>query len=143
MIAIDTNLLVYAHRSGTVQHIPVQRVFEKLAEQEISWGIPLFCISEFIAVVTRVGKINKPTSNRIARRFLEALVGDGGGEIWQPGYGFHDRLYGYAEQLGVVGPRIFDLQIAIAAADNGAIEIWSCDKGFSTIPSLDLVNPLE
>jgi predicted nucleic acid-binding protein len=47
-----------------------------------------------------------------------------------------------ATDLEVRGPRIFDLQIALTAFDNGATEIWTHDRGFVAFPGLAVHDPL-
>lgn len=47
-----------------------------------------------------------------------------------------------ARRLGVRGARIFDLQIALIARDNGARELWTHDAGFVTVPGLRVWDPL-
>ena len=47
-----------------------------------------------------------------------------------------------ARRLHVRGVRIFDLQIALVAADAGATELWSHDRQFVSLPGLPVVNPL-
>jgi predicted nucleic acid-binding protein len=43
----------------------------------------------------------------------------------------------------VTGPRVFDLQIALAAIDNGATELWTHDTHFVQVPGLRVVYPLH
>jgi len=45
--------------------------------------------------------------------------------------------------MGVVGPRVFDLQIAMTALDNGATEMWTHDAGFVRLRGLPVRDPLE
>jgi predicted nucleic acid-binding protein len=47
-----------------------------------------------------------------------------------------------AEELDVRGLRIFDLQIALAAFDNGATEIWTHDRNFVAVPGMLVRDPL-
>jgi predicted nucleic acid-binding protein len=47
-----------------------------------------------------------------------------------------------AIRFGITGRHVYDLQIALAARDHGATEIWTNDRAFSTVPGLTLVNPL-
>lgn len=63
-------------------------------------------------------------------------------EIWLPGPGFGERLIRLAEDLGVTGPRVFDLQIALVAFEGGATELWTYDRAFVTIPGLPVRDPL-
>jgi predicted nucleic acid-binding protein len=62
--------------------------------------------------------------------------------IWLPGVGFAERLTRLAIDLGVSGVRMFDLQIALTAAENGAHEIWTHDAAFVRVPSLRIRDPL-
>ena len=140
MIAIDTNLLVYAHRAAADVHRPARKAIEQAANTSMGWGIPLPCISEFWSVVTHPST-PKPSTTREARGFIDALVSSGGAALWRPGKGFWPRFASLAQELGVVGSRIFDLQIAGIAIENGASELWSHDRRFVQIPGLKLIDP--
>lgn len=139
MIALDTNLLVYAHRSATPEHRRAQAAIEEAATSE--WGFAAPVVAEFWSVVTHPSSVGRPSTPDEARRFLAAL-GDASAQVWSPGAGFGLRLAQLAADLGVRGNRVFDLQIALCAFEGGAREIWSHDGRFATIPGLRVVNPL-
>ena len=61
MIAVDTNLLVYAHRPDTAFHDAARSVMRRLAEAGAMWAIPWPCIHEFLATVTRPTVWSDPT----------------------------------------------------------------------------------
>jgi hypothetical protein len=44
--------------------------------------------------------------------------------------------------MKIAGPRVFDLQIALIALENGATEIWSHDHGFAGLLGLQVRDPL-
>ena len=142
MIAVDTNLLVYAHRAATPEHHAARRAIESACETGRGWGIASPCLSEFWSVVTHSAVPPRPSSRRKAHAFIASLVGSGAGEIWEPGPGFGRRLLALAEDLKVNGVRIFDLQISLIAFENGATEIWSHDRNFIAPPGLRLHDPL-
>ncbi|MFM8292341.1 MAG: type II toxin-antitoxin system VapC family toxin, partial [Planctomycetia bacterium] len=52
MIAIDTNLLIYAHRSRTAEHRSARRAIEKAIGSSGGCGIALPSIAEFFGIVT-------------------------------------------------------------------------------------------
>jgi predicted nucleic acid-binding protein len=52
MIAIDSNLLVYAHREDAPWHDNAYARIVELAEGQSLWAIPWPCIHEFLAIVT-------------------------------------------------------------------------------------------
>ena len=52
MIALDTNVLVYAHRREVREHEVAARLLTTLAEGTNRWAIPWPCVFEFFSVVT-------------------------------------------------------------------------------------------
>ena len=137
MIALDTNLLVYAHRSTTPEHKAARAAIERAAASD-GWGFAVPVIAEFWSVVTHPAATGRPSRPDEARRFLEALA-DAGAHVWSPGAGFGLRLTQLAADLRVTGNRIFDLQIALCAFEGGARQLWSHDARFVTMPGLRLV----
>lgn len=51
MIAIDTNLLIYAHRSGTKEHQAARAAIEKAASMRDGFAITLPSDTEFFSIV--------------------------------------------------------------------------------------------
>ena len=84
----------------------------------------------------------RPSSAKAAAGFLASLR-EAGVEELAPGAAFSTRLVQLAADLGVVGARIFDLQIGLCALDGGATELWTHDAGFVKIPGLSIRDPLE
>lgn len=141
MVVIDTNLLVYAHRAATPEHKMAQRALDMASRRDDGWGIATASILEFWSVVTHPKASGRPSTPTEARAFLDALV-DAGARMLSPGRASSQRILEMAERLDVVGPRVFDLQIAVTALDHGATELWSHDQRFVTPPELRLVDPL-
>ncbi len=142
MIAVDTNLLVYAHRRGVAEHRAAQRAIERATEDPRGWGISLQSVGELWSVATHPAAAGRPASPGRVTAFLRNLREQGGMQVWIPGVGFDDRLLQLAIDLRVTGPRIFDLQIALTAFEHGAAELWTRDRAFVKIPGLRLAHPL-
>ncbi len=142
MIAIDTNILVYAHRAGAHEHRNARGAIQNACEHPRGWGIAAAVVSEFWSVVTHPAAAGGPSTPRQASGFLGSLVESGEMQIWTPGSGFGERLVQLAVDLKVSGVRVFDLQIALTAFENGAHELWTHDEGFVKIPGLRVRNPL-
>jgi len=142
MIAIDTNLLVYAHRRGLAEHRAAQRAIQKACDDGRGWGISVQSVAEFWSVVTHPASVGGPSSPDSARSFLTTLRDTAGMQVWSPGAGFEDRLLQLATDLAVTGSRIFDLQIALTAFTEGAAELWTHDLAFVKVPGLLLRYPL-
>lgn len=47
MIAVDTNLLVYAHRSAVPEHARARRAIENAVDDPHGWGISIANVAEF------------------------------------------------------------------------------------------------
>ena len=69
MIAVDTNILVYAHRAEMPFHGAAFACLKSLAEGRAAWGIPVTCLHEFLAVVTNA-KVFAPAS-RLDQAFAQ------------------------------------------------------------------------
>lgn len=143
MIAIDTNLLVYAHRQGVPEHKASRRAIETAASSPLGWGIALPSLCEFWAVVTHRACSGGPSTPKAASGFIVALLRTGGGNLWLPSPGFPLRLLEAAQLLQLSGPRIFDLQIALISRESGATQIWTHDREFVSIPGFKVHDPLK
>ena len=142
MIALDTNLLVYAHREGAPEHEAARVAIFTALNDPRGWGICLPSIAEFWSIVTHPKIPGGPSSSRVVTHFFHYLITEGHGNIWTPGPGFGERLLRWAASLGIRGRRIFDLQIALIALEHGAQEVWTHDKNFVSVPKVKVSDPL-
>jgi toxin-antitoxin system PIN domain toxin len=142
MITIDTNLLIYAHRSGTREHRSARSAIETACGSAGGCAITLPSIAEFFSVVTHPAATGRPSSPGDAAAFLAALE-EAGAIVLGPGPAFSTRLVQTAADLAVTGSRIFDLQIGLCALDGGATELWTHDANFVKIPGLVIRDPLR
>jgi len=143
MICVDTNLLVYAHRALVPEHRAAQRALDRAAQDRRGWGIALASVAEFWSVVTHPASAGRPATPQQAQAFLETLIRSENLVVWTPAPGFWQRLARLASANGVLGGHVFDLQIALAAVENGATEVWTHDKNFVTVPGLSVHDPLS
>lgn len=141
MIALDTNLLIYAHRSGTPEHRAARVAIERACGATGGCAITLPSVAEFFSVVTHPSASGGPSRARDAAGFFAAME-QGGVVLLSPGPSFAARLLQAAADLDVTGSRIFDLQIGLCALDGGATELWTHDRKFLKIPGLAVKHPL-
>ncbi len=66
MIAVDTNILVYAHREDSSWYGPAYSSIAEVAEGRAAWAIPWPCIHEFLAIVTHPKIYSPPTPLKLA-----------------------------------------------------------------------------
>ena len=142
MIAIDTNLLVYAHRSLFPEHRKAKASIEKAADNDSGWGIALPSLSEFWTVVTHQRCEGRPSTAEQAEGFLTALIETANIQIFLPNDAFPTSLIITARNLGIQGVRIFDLQIALLSIAAGAQELWTHNAGFVKVPGIKVIDPL-
>ena len=141
MIALDTNILIYAHRRQSPFHSEAKTAIEEAANSKGGCGTPITCLIEFFSIVTHPSSEGGPSSSEQAFKFINALKESAGLSIWYPRDGYENNLFQLAQDLSISGVRIFDLQIALMAWENGATEIWTNDKNFGKIPGLRIHHP--
>ena len=142
MIAVDTNVLVYTHRSDSDWHDRAARCLRSLAEGRAPWAIPWPCVHEFIAIVTHPRVYDPPTPIAVALEQVDAwmesptllLLGEGA-EHWT-------TLRPLIAAGRVAGPKIHDARIAALCLSHGVQALWTADRDFSRFPALRAVNPL-
>lgn len=140
MIALDTNLLVYAHRAAAPEHVASREAIERAAQEATAWGFADTVVAEFWSVVTHPVIPGRPSTPDEALAFIEALR-QAGAHLWMPKAGAQDRLMQSAVQMNVRGARIFDLRIALTVFEQGCTQIWTRDEHFVSVPGLLLVRP--
>lgn len=74
MIAVDTNVLVYAHRSEMSLHRAALRPADSTRRVFGSLAIPVFCPGEFLRVLTHFGLFNPPHCADEASETLTRLL---------------------------------------------------------------------
>ena len=72
MIAVDTNILVYAHREESPFHEKALSCVSELAEGRASWAIPWPCVHEFFSIITHPRIYVPPSSIQCAVDQLDA-----------------------------------------------------------------------
>jgi toxin-antitoxin system PIN domain toxin len=128
VIAIDTNILIYAHRSGFPEHRAARNLLTSLSEGSELWGLPIFCLAEFLRVVTHPAILKPPSGLTSARRSLEALLDSPSVRVLLPGDRFPEMLLQTAADAKATGNLVFDAQIVALCRENGVDTIWSNDR---------------
>ena len=142
MIAIDTNLLVFAHRGNAPHHQAALAALQPVLEGPSAWALPWPCVHEFISVVTHP-RIYKPASTLPeALGFLELLFGSPSLHLLAESPGYFEKLCALATTAKLSGPRIHDARIAALCLHHGVRELWTSDRDFSLFPKLKTRNPL-
>jgi toxin-antitoxin system PIN domain toxin len=142
MIALDSNLLVYAHRRDSEWFAETHAQIAELASGRQAWAIPYPCIHEFLRNVTDPRIYPDPTPLDRAFDQLRAwndaptlrLIGEGGRHV--------ELLEELARAGRVRGAMIHDARIAAICLDHGVRELWTADRDFGRFKALRTRNPL-
>ncbi|HVS01373.1 MAG TPA: TA system VapC family ribonuclease toxin [Thermoanaerobaculia bacterium] len=142
MIAVDSNLLVYAHRRDSEWHEPARREITSLAESAAAWAIPWPCLYEFYAIVTHPGIYRPPTSPAKAIDQIEAWLESPSLVLLAETGSYSSVLADLLRSSRPRGPKVHDACIAALCVHGGARELLSADRDFSRFPALATRNPL-
>jgi predicted nucleic acid-binding protein len=74
LIAVDTNVLVYAHRRDSPWFEPARQALLPLVEGTASWAIPWPCVHELFAISTHPSIYRPPTAPSKALAQIDALL---------------------------------------------------------------------
>jgi uncharacterized protein len=142
LIAVDTNLLVYAHRAESEFHERASVCVRALAEGRTRWGIPWPCVHEFIAIVTHPRIYDPPTPQKLALAQVDAWFGSPSLVALGESDDHWTHLRRVLTQGKVLGPRVHDARIAALCLSHGVRELWTADRDFSRFSELKTRNPL-
>ncbi len=142
MIAVDTNILVYAHRRDSPFHDPARACVEELAAGPGRWAIPWPCLHEFLAVVTSPRVFRQPTPLEDAMAVVAVFRNHPRCELLAEGEAHFELLSAQLRLAKAAGGQIHDARIAALCLGHGVRELWTADRDFSRFPALRVRNPL-
>jgi hypothetical protein len=142
LIAVDTNLLVYAHREDAPWHDAAYARIAELAEGQQSWAIPWPCIHEFLAIVTHPKIYSPPTPLDKAIEQIEAWLESPSLVLFSEAEDYWMQLRPLLLSGRVSGPQIHDARIAALCKEHGVAELWTADRDFGRFPGIQARNPL-
>ncbi len=142
MIAVDTNILVYAHRRDNQWHEPAAACVRELAEGAASWALPWPCLHEFLAIVTHERIFSPPTTLPKALKQVAAWLESPTLVVLSESAGYWDVLARVVERAKITGPRVHDGRVAALCIHHGVRELLSADRDFTRFGDLKTRNPL-
>jgi toxin-antitoxin system PIN domain toxin len=142
VIALDTNLLVYAHREDSPFHEAAFRCVAELAEGPASWAIPWPCLHEFLAIVTHQRIYAPPTPLASALGQVDAWLESPTLVLLAESGAHWSTLRALLANGRVAGPQVHDARVAALCRQHGVRELWSADRDFNRFAGLTVVNPL-
>lgn len=141
MIAVDTNVLVYAHREETPEHAPAARLLAQLAEGDEPWALPWPCVYEFLRVVTHPRVFAPPTPLEDALESLDSLLDSPSLALLGEGPAHRSHLRRAITAGGTSGNLVHDAHIAALLVEHGVRELLTADRDFARFPFVRARNP--
>ncbi len=142
MIAVDTNLLVYAHRDDSPWHDAAYEQIANLAEGRGAWTLPWPCIHEFLAIVTHQKIYAPPTPLQAAIEQVQAWLESPSLVLIAESEGYWEELKTALQRGKISGPQVHDARVATLCILHGVAELWTVDRHFGRFPNLTVRNPL-
>jgi len=141
VIAVDTNILVYAHREDSPFHEAAFRHVAELADGLASWAIPWPCLHEFLAVATHPRIYTPPTPLTRALDQVEAWLRSPTLVLLAESVAHWPTLRAVLANGRISGAQVHDARVAALCRQHGVRELWSADRDFSRFSGLVVVNP--
>ncbi len=143
MIAVDTNILVYADREESTFHASAVAALRLLAEGDEAWAVPVFCVSEFFQVVSHDRLFDPPTPVIDAVDSIDSLLASPSVRFLVPGDRHLRILRRLIEESQVTGNLVIDAKIAALCLEHGATTLITEDRDFTRFRSLQTLTLTE
>ncbi len=143
MIAVDTNILVYAHREESSFHQNALRCITGLAEGNSPWAIPWPCIHEFFSIVTHPRIYDPPTPLPYVLDQIDAWLGSPALNLLTEATAYWQALRLLLESSRVSGPMVHDARIAALCLQHGVVVLLPAAREFTRFPNPTPRQPLD
>ncbi len=142
MLALDTNILVYAHRRGTLYHVKAYRLLETLAQGHEPYALFWPSLYEFIRVVTHHRIFDPPSTREEALEAVAQFLAPPAARALSEGTHHAEMLRRILNESPVSGNLVHDAHLVALALEHGVHEILTADADFSRFPQISSRNPL-
>lgn len=142
MIAVDTNLLIYAHRTDAEFNTIAFDLITKLAAGRARWAVPWPCLHEFYAIATHPRIFTPPSTPEQALDQVDAWLESPAVELLTETVDHWAILRELLRNGRVRGSLVHDARIAAICLGHGVTELWTADRDFGRFQGLRVHNPL-
>jgi toxin-antitoxin system PIN domain toxin len=144
MLAVDTNVLVYAADADSPFHEPCRAFIERQRARPDAWYTTWPIVYEFLRVTTHPRVMRRPWKAEAAWGFVAALLAS-------PGLGMlveTERHAQVARELiaelpELAGNLVHDAHTAILMREHGIARICTRDTDFARFPFLQMIDPVR
>jgi uncharacterized protein len=140
--ALDTNILVYAHRQEAPRNEVASALLARFCESRDAWAIPWPCIAEFYSVVTnrRIWKEAASTPSQALAQ-LSAWCASPSLMLLSEVPSSLEVLVSILQKTQVQGPAVHDARIVSICIAHGIEMLLTTDRDFSRFTGLRYETP--
>lgn len=141
MVAVDTNVLVFAEITGSPNHRKARELLAALADGPIPWALPWPCVYEFLRLVTHPRVFHPPVPTQRALEDLEQILTSPSLVLLRETDRHPEVMRLVVGESGATGNLLHDAHIAALCREHGVAEIITGDRDFSRFTGLSVTNP--
>ncbi len=138
MIAVDTNILIYANRSELPLHSVARKRLSELAEGSVPWALPVVAAWGFLRIVTQP-IFDPPTPMDQAVEFVDRLLRSPTVRLLGPGSRHWKVLTSVLTDGQVRGGLVTDAVIVTLCREHGVDTLLSNDRDFQRFSGITLL----
>lgn len=135
MILVDVNVLVYAHREDTANHVAYRNWLEGAINSPQAYGMSDLVLSGFLRVVTHPRIFRAPSSMTRALAFATEIRSQPSCVRLEPGDRHWQIFEGLCRRAGAKGNLVPDAFFAALAIETGS-EWITTDRDYARFPDL-------
>jgi len=142
VIAVDTNILVYADSPSSEFHAAARALLTRLSEGMRPWAIPWHCIYEYLHVITDPRTLRRPLPLQMAFNDMKRLLQSPSLRLLSETPRHMEVLETLIQVSRVTSSTAHDADIAALCIEHGITEILTADRDFARFP-LKVTNPFR
>ena len=141
MVLLDVNVLLYAHREETPDHLKYRSWLEELIHSPQAYGMTDMVLSSFLRIATHPRIFDPPSPLDAALTFSDQVRDRPNCVAIRPGARHWDIFTGLCREVQCKGNLVQDAYLAGIAIESGS-EWITTDRDFARFPSLRWRHPL-
>jgi toxin-antitoxin system PIN domain toxin len=144
VLAVDTNILVYAANEDSQFHAPCRKWLDRQRTRPDAWYTTWPIIYEFLRVTTHAQALPRPWKATAAWEFVAALLAAPGFGVLVPTQRHADVASEVLLELPHLAGNLFhDAHTAILMREHGIRRICTRDADFHRFPFLEVIDPIR
>jgi len=144
VLAVDTNVLVYAADAHSQFHADCRRWLDRQRSRTGAWYVSWPIVYEFLRAATHPRIMRQPWTAPKAWEFVTSLLASPGISVLVPTQRHADVASEVFSELPyLAGNILHDAHTAILMREHGIRQICTRDTDFSRFPFLEIIDPLQ